>query len=48
MAELREKVNKFLLKNDFVFIRITGGLLLTIEGNYSVLILCVNIGKIQK
>ena len=37
LAELREKVNKSLLKNDFVFIRITGGLLLPIEGNYSVL-----------
>lgn len=37
LSELREEIEKELMRNDFVFVRIVRGLLLPIEGNYNVL-----------
>ncbi len=36
LSELRKKINKEMIENDFVFVRIVRGLLLPIEGNYNV------------
>ncbi len=37
LIKLREKINSALIENDYIFARITGGLLLKLEGEYSVL-----------
>mgnify|MGYP003585396780 CR=1 FL=1 len=37
VSQLRERIEKAVSENDYVFIRITGGLLLPLEGNYSIL-----------
>ena len=37
LINLREKINLALAENDYIFVRITGGLLLKLEGSYSIL-----------
>lgn len=37
LIKLREKINLALVENDYIFVRITGGLLLKLEGSYSIL-----------
>ena len=37
LKNLREKINLALIENDYIFVRITGGLLLKLEGSYSIL-----------
>ena len=37
LINLREEINLALIENDYIFVRITGGLLLKLEGSYSIL-----------
>ena len=37
LIKLRKKINTALIENDYIFVRITGGLLLKLEGSYSIL-----------